>query len=136
MLPRANTPVRTGTGISVPTIIIGSQNIEDTRRPNINQEVGSAEPLDASIDIIPSKHMDPTKSWSKVISAKKITNKFSGDVYVRGQMNFGSETVLSEIPNLINSGLLSVNTTDELRSVFSPHQHNWLGDALIRLAPP
>ena len=117
MLPRATTPVRTGTGISVPTIIIGSQNIEDTRRPIINQEVGSAEPLDASINKVPSKHRDPTPIWSKAID-RKFTNKSSADVYARCRMNLTSDTVLSKSPSLMDFGMSSVNTMDELGSVF------------------
>ena len=35
-------------------------------------------------------------------------------------MNFGSDTVFSKSPNLMDLGLLSVNTTDELGSVFVP----------------
>ena len=119
MLPRATTPVRTGTGISVPTIIIGSQNIEDTRRPIINQEVGSAEPLDASINKVPSKYKDPTPIWSKAIG-RKFTNKSSADVYTHGQMSFASDTVLSESRNFMDLGMSSDNTTHGLGSVFAP----------------
>ena len=57
--------------------------------------------------------------WSKVIGSKTFTND-SSDVYVRGQMNFGSDTVLSESPDFMDFGLSSVNTTDELGSVFVP----------------
>ena len=35
-------------------------------------------------------------------------------------MNFGSYTILNKSPNCIPFGLLSVNTTDELGSVFIP----------------
>ena len=35
-------------------------------------------------------------------------------------MNFGSDTVISESPNLMDFGLSYVNTTDELGSVFVP----------------
>ena len=35
-------------------------------------------------------------------------------------MDFGSDTVLSKISKFIDFGLLFVNTTDELRSVFIP----------------
>ena len=59
-------------------------------------------------------------SWSKVIGGKKFTNK-SADVYARGEMNFGSDTVLSEIPNFMDFDLSSANTTDELGSIFVPN---------------
>ena len=58
-------------------------------------------------------------SCSRVIGRKTFTNKIS-DVYARSQMDFGSVTVLSESPNFMDFGLSSVNTTDEIRSVFVP----------------
>ena len=54
-----------------------------------------------------------------MIGSKTFTNK-RADVYARSQMNFGSDTVLSKSPNFMDFGLLSVNITDELRSVFIP----------------
>ena len=117
--PRTTTQVQTGTGPSVPPISIGRQKIEGPRRSIINQEARNAEPLDASINIISAKHRDPTPSWSKVIGNKTITNK-SADVYAHGQMNFRSDTVLYESPNFMDFELLSVNTMDELGSVFIP----------------
>ena len=44
----------------------------------------------------------------------------SANFYVRDQMNFGSDTVLSESPNFMDFGLSSANTRDELGSVFAP----------------
>ena len=72
--PRTTKPVWNGTGTSVPPISRGIQNIEGPRRPIITQEVRNAEPLNASINIIPSKHRDLTPSWSKAI-VSKITKK-------------------------------------------------------------
>ena len=63
--------------------------------------------------------MDTTPSWIKVIISKTFTNK-SANVYMRGWVNFGDDTVLSESPNFIDFWMLSVNTTDELGSVFVP----------------
>ena len=54
--------------------------------------------------------------WSKVISIKTFTNE-SAEVYARSQMKLGSDTVLSKIPNFMDLGLLSVNTTNELGCV-------------------
>ena len=133
MPPRATTPVRTGTGPSIPPISIGSQKIEGPRRPIISQEVRNGDPLDAYINRTPSKHRDPTPTWSKVI-CRKITNESSADVHARGRINFGSETVLSVIPNFMDLGLSSVDTTDELGSIFASttiiglakHGSNWL----------
>ena len=93
--------------------------IEGTRQSIIPQGVRNSEPLDASININPAKHRDPTPSWSKVISSKTFTNE-SADVYASGRMNFRSDTVLSKSPNFITFGLSSVNTMDELRSVYIP----------------
>ena len=99
--PRTTTQVWTGTVTSFPPISIGSQNIEGPRRSIIPQEVRNIEPLDASINIFPAKHRNPTTIWSKVISSKKVTNE-SADIDARDPMNFGSDTVLSESPNLMN----------------------------------
>ena len=117
MPPRTTTQVRTGTGSSVPTIIIGSQKIECPRRSIIPQEVMNNKPLDSYINRNPAIHRDPTPSWSKIISSKRFTNE-SDDVYAHGRMTFRSDTVLSESPNFMNFGLSSVNTTNELWSGF------------------
>ena len=53
MTPRATAPFRAGTGPSVPSISIGSQNIEVPRQPIIPWEVRNAEPLNTSINRIP-----------------------------------------------------------------------------------
>ena len=58
--PITTTQVLTGTGPSAPPIIIGIQNIKSPRRPIIPQEFRNAEPLDASITIIPAEHRYPT----------------------------------------------------------------------------
>ena len=117
--PRTTTQVCTSTGLSVPPISIGIQKIEGPRRSVIPQEVSNSEPLDSSINIIPEEHRDPTPSWSKVIGSKTFTNKIA-DVYARGRMKFGNDTVLSESPNFIYFGMLSVNTTYEIGYVFVP----------------
>ena len=70
MSPRTSTPVRTDTEPSVLPISIWSQNIEGPRRSIVPQEVRNAKKLDASINIIPSKHRDLTLSWRKIISSK------------------------------------------------------------------
>ena len=116
--PRATTQVWTGIGPSAPPIRIGSQKIEVPRRTIITQEARNSEPLDASINIIPAKHRDPKPSWSKVIGSKTFTNE-SADVYACVQMNFWSDTILSEKQNFMDFGLSSIKTKDELRSVFT-----------------
>ena len=131
--PRATTPVQICNGHSVPPISIRSQEIEGPMRSIIPQEVRNAEPLNASINIISSKNRDPTPTWSKV-RGRKFINESSTDVYVCIRMNIASDTVLRESPNFMDLGLLFVNTTDELRSVFYPttrigsstHGPNWL----------
>ena len=117
--PRTTTQVRTGTGPSVSPISIGNPEIEDPRRSIIPQEVRNTEPLDAYINRFPAKHRDLTTGWSKLNGSKSFTNE-SADVYAHSRMNFRSDTVLSESPNLMTFGLLDVNTADELRSVFVP----------------
>ena len=117
--PRATTPVRIGTGTSVPPIIIRSQEIEGPRRSIINQEVRNSKPLETSINRISSKNRDPTPTWSKSIG-RKFTNKSSADVYTHGQMSFASDTVLSESRNFMDLGMSSDNTTHGLGSVFAP----------------
>ena len=115
--PRTTTQVLTGTRPSSPPIIIGSQKIEGPRRSIITQEVRITDPLNTFINIITSKHRYPTPIRSKAISSKIFTNK-SADVYAQSRMNFGSDTVLSKSPNFMDFGLSSVNTMDELGSVF------------------
>ena len=73
--PRSTTQVRTGNGTSVPPIRIGSQDIEGPRLSIISKEVSNSEPLDASINIIPSEHRYPKPSWSKVIGSKPFTKR-------------------------------------------------------------
>ena len=114
-----NPQVRTGTGPSVPPISIWSQNIEGPRWSIINQEFRNAKPLDASIDGFPTKLRYPMPSWGKVIGSKVFTNEIA-DVYARSPMNFRSDTVLSKSPNFMNFGMSSVNTMDEIGSVFVP----------------
>ena len=134
LLPsRATTPVWIGTGPSLPPISIRIQEIEGIRRSIIPQEVRNSEPLDASINRISSKHRDLVPNWSKLIG-RKFTNESSADVYARCRVNLASDTVLSESPNFMDLGLSSVDTTDELGSVFSPttriglatHGYNWI----------
>ena len=101
--PRATAPVRIGTGPSDPPISIRSQDIKGPRRYIITQEVRNSEPLDASINIISSKHRYLTPIWSKVIG-RKFTQKSRADVYKRSRMNLASDTVLSKSPNLMDLG--------------------------------
>ena len=115
---RNTTPVRTGTGPSDPQIIIGIHNIEGTKRPIIPQEFRNAEPLDASINRIPSTHRYPTPIWRKAIG-RKLTNESSADVYARYWMNLVSDAVLTESPNFMYFGLLSIDTREKRGSVFA-----------------
>ena len=78
--PRANTPVQTGAGTYVPPINIGIQNIEGPRRPIIPQEVRNSKLINASINIIPADHRDPTPSWTKVIWTTEEQNVHLGNV--------------------------------------------------------
>ena len=98
------TQVLNGTGPSAFPISIGSQKIEGPRRSIPPQEARNPEPLDASINQFPVKHRDPMPGWSKIIGSKLVTDEIS-DVYARSQMNFGSDTILSENPNFINFGI-------------------------------
>ena len=125
-------PVQIGTGTSIYPTSIRIQEIEGPRRSIVPQEVRDAEALHASITVIYSKRRDLAPTWSKVIS-RKFANKFSADVYLRCQMNFASDTVLSKSRNFMYLGLSYVNTTNELMSVFAPttriglptHVSNW-----------
>ena len=92
--------------------------MEGPRRPIIPQEVRNDELINASINIIPSKHRDPTPTWSKVIG-RKLNNESISDVYARCRMNLVRDTVLFESPNFMDFGLSSIDTTDELGSVFA-----------------
>ena len=83
------------------------------------QEVRNAQPFDASVIGISSKHRDPAPTWSKVIS-HKLSDKFSTNVYSRCWMNHAHYTILAKSPNFNNLGLSSVHTSGELGSVFIP----------------
>ena len=117
--PRTTTQFISVTGHSAPPISIGIQKIEGPRRSIIPQEARNSEPIDASVNRYPDKYRDPTLGWSKKIGSKLVTDE-SVDVYARGRMNFGSDTVLSEDPNFMNFRLSTVNTMDKLRSVIVP----------------
>ena len=119
MSPRTTTQVRTGTGPYVSPIHIGIQKIEGMRRSIIPQEFWNTKPLDASININHAKPRDTTQSWIKVIGSKTFTNK-SINVYAKGQMDFVGDAVHSDSQKFIDFGLLFVNTTNELRSIFIP----------------
>ena len=133
MPSRTTNPVWIGTEPSVFPISIRIQEIDSPRRYIIPQEVSSADPLDASTTRISSKHSASLPISSKVIGSK-FTNESITDVYARGQRNTMSDAVLSKIPNFMDLGLLSVNTTDELGFVFAPtttttlvtHGSNWI----------
>ena len=81
--PRTTNQVQTGTGPYVSPISIGRQKIEGPRWSIIPQEVSNTDPLDVFINIYPTKHREPTPSWSKVIGSKTFTNE-SANVYARG----------------------------------------------------
>ena len=104
ILPRDTTKVLTGTRSSFFPISIDSQKIEGPRMSIIPQEARDADQLDASINWFPAKHRDPVSGWSKRIVSKVVTNK-NVDVYVRGWMDFGNDTVLSECQKFMNFGL-------------------------------
>ena len=63
--------------------------------------------------------LDPAPTWSKVIG-RKFTNKSNADVKSCCRMNLTSDAVLTKSPNFVNLWLLSIHTSDELRSVFIP----------------
>ena len=117
MPPRATTPVRIGAGTLVYPTRMGIQDIGSPRRSIGPQEVRNAEPLHTSINGIYSKHRDPAPTWSKVTS-HKLSDESISDVYSRCRMNLAHDTILTESPNFMDLGLLSVHTTDELRYVF------------------
>ena len=119
------TQVLNDTGPSASPISIGSQKIEGPRRSIPPQESRNPEPLDASINQFPSENRDPMPGWSKIIGSKLVTDEIS-DVYARSQMNFGSDTILSENPNFINFGMSPINTTDKLGSTIVPITRVWM----------
>ena len=117
--PRTTTKVMNGTGPSAPPISIGSHNIEEQRQSIILQEARNAKPLDASINKFSAKHRDSTPGWSNIIGSKLVTDERS-DIYVRRQMSFGSDTILSENPNFMHFGMSPANTTYKLGPVIVP----------------
>ena len=82
MPPTITTAVRTVTGTSSPSFIIGRQKTKGPIWTIIPQEFRNTELLYTSINRIPSNHKDPTQNWSKVIGSK-LANRISADVYAR-----------------------------------------------------
>ena len=117
------------TRLTYPVRIGGSTTIYPTRteiqeiispRGSINPpEVRDAQPLDTSINGIYTKNKYPAPTCNKVIG-RKFSNNSSTNVYSLCRMNLTRDTVLTESPNFMNIGLLSVHTLDELGSLLSP----------------
>ena len=116
---RLTTPVCIGAVPYISPTNIRSQEIENTRRSIVPQEVRNTEPFDTSINGISAKHRDPTPTWSKVIG-RKLSEKSSAYIYLCCRTNLTRDAVLTESPNFMNPGLLYVQTLDELSSIFIP----------------
>ena len=72
-----------------------------------------------SIHGISAKIRDPAPTWSN-ITGRKFSDEFSADIYSLCWMHLARNTVLTKISNIMNLGLSSVHTSDELGSVFIP----------------
>ena len=117
---RLNSPVRIGGSTTVYPNSTGSQEIISPRGSIGTQEIRNNKPLDTSINGIYAKHRGPVPTWIKV-TCRKFSNKSSADVYSCFWMNLTRDSVLTESPNFMNLGLLSVHTLDELEYVFTPN---------------
>ena len=75
--------------------------------------------MDTPVYGIYSKHRYPAPIFSNLIG-HKFTDKSIVNVNPHYRMKFGSDAVLTESLNLMNLGLASAQTLDELWSVFIP----------------
>ena len=57
--------------------------------------------------------------FSKAIGRKTVSDKIT-DVYARKRIDFGSNSVLSKIPNFMDFGLSPANTPDKINSIIFP----------------
>ena len=113
-------PFQIGVSTTVSPSRTGSQDIISPRGSIGPQWSRYAQPLDTFINGIYSEHRDPAPTWSKAIG-RKFTDESSADVNLRYRMNLTYDAVLTESPNFVNLGILSVHTSDELGSVFVPN---------------
>ena len=97
----------------------GNQYIVSPRRSIIATKARNAEPLEAPINRISAVHGHSTSIFSKLIGPKTVSGEID-DVYARKRMDFASNSVVAESPNLLDVGMSPANTTDKLKSVIGP----------------
>ena len=71
--------------------------------------------FDASVDVNLANDGDYMSIFSKVIGSE-LSHSPSTDIYLRFRMDFTSNAVETEEPNLVDLGLLAVNAPDELNT--------------------
>ena len=116
---RLTSPVWNGGNTTGSPSRTGNQDIIISRGSISPQWSRDAWPLYTSINGINSKHRDPAPIFSKVIG-RKFTDESSANVNLRCRMIFEIDTLFKESPNLVNLGLKSICTSNELVSVFIP----------------
>ena len=105
--PRVTTQVQIGTGTSAPPIFIRRQKIDSPRGSIGPQKFRNSPPFKNFINSFYSKHGHPMLILGKLIGCKTFS-----DVYVHKRMDFGSNSVIAEIPNFMDFGLSPTNTPD------------------------
>ena len=96
------------------------QYIVSARHPgSIAKRDRSAKPFVARINGSPDKNSNSTIFFSHVVGLEAVSGEVV-DVNASKRMNFASNPVLGETPKFVDLRLLTVNTADELNSVFAP----------------
>ena len=108
-----------GTMTSTPPIRIRSQDIGSPRGSVGPQKGRNAHPFKTSINKFYLEHGHPMPISSSVICSKTVPEK-SADVYARKIMGFGSNSVVTKSPNLIDFGLSPANTLNKIKSGIVP----------------
>ena len=119
ILPRLTSPVLIVGGTSVPPTRTGVQEIISPSGPISTMEVRNDQPFHTSINVNSAKNGDPTPTFSKLIG-RELSNESSADIYSHCRVNFTRDAALTKIPNFMNLGLSSVQTSDELGSFNIP----------------
>ena len=116
---RLNPPIPSSNPNSISPAYTETQDISNPRRSFIAIRARSTEALGAPINGFSAVNGHSTYLFSKLIGVETVPGE-SANVNLRGGMDFASNSVLGEIPNLVDLGLSPANAADKIKSVFVP----------------
>ena len=131
--PRLTLQVLIGGGTTVSPTRAGSRKIIIPKGPTGSVEVSNAQPFHTSINKNSAKNGDPTTNFSKGI-VRELSDDSSTNIYLRCQLNFMRDAVVTESPKFMNLELLDVHASDKLGSfsitdtvIIRPkYAYNWI----------